>query len=98
VESTQASLRERALASGQVAVGAPTERGTVPVAVPVQLRGQTLGVVEWEIPAAELDQNRTLLAQELANRLAISLDNARLFEDSARATSASGWSTRLPLN
>jgi GAF domain-containing protein/HAMP domain-containing protein len=78
------TLRDRAMATGEVAVGEPTERNTVPLAVPVVLRGQPLGVVEWEIPVRDLDQNRIQLAEDLAARLAVSLDNARLFEDSAR--------------
>ncbi len=85
VEATHLTLRERALATGEVAVGEPTERATVPLAVPVILRGQPLGVVEWEIPVRDLDQNRIQLAKDLAARLAVSLDNARLFEDSARS-------------
>ncbi len=80
------TLRERALASGQVAIGQPDARNIVPIAVPVMLRGQVLGAVEWDIPARELDDNRLQLAQELANRLAVSLDSARLFEESQRAT------------
>ena len=67
-------------------VGALTERQTIPVAVPVQLRGQMLGAVEWEIPAAGLSEEKIELAQELANRLALSLDNARLFQESQRTT------------
>ena len=63
-----------------------TERNTIPIAVPVQLRGQVLGAVEWEIPAQTLSEEKLELAKELANRLALSLDNARLFQESQRAT------------
>lgn len=79
-------LREQAIASGTIAVGEPDARQIVPIAVPVILRGQILGAVEWDIPARELNDNRLQMAQELANRLAVSLDNARLFEESQRAT------------
>ncbi len=81
-----AELRETAVRTGKPAVGTLTERQTIPVAVPVQLRGQTLGAVEWEIPAAGLSEEKIELAQELANRLALSLDNARLFQESQRTT------------
>ena len=84
--SDTSSLREQALATGSVAVGEPDARRIVPIAVPVILRGQVLGAVEWDVPARDLDENRLQLAQELANRLAVSLDNARLFEESQRAT------------
>jgi GAF domain-containing protein/HAMP domain-containing protein len=86
VSSTSQSLREQALASGEIAVGQPNARNVVPIAVPVVLRGQVLGAVEWEIPSREMDDSRLQLAQELANRLAVSLENARLFEESQRAT------------
>jgi GAF domain-containing protein/HAMP domain-containing protein len=79
-------LRQQALARNQVAVGELTERETVPIAVPIQLRGQVLGAVEWELPAQDFDDNKLQLAQELANRLALSLDNARLFQESQRTT------------
>lgn len=78
-------LRRRAIAQGRVVTGTPTENNTVPIAVPIQLRGQTLGAVEWELPVDDLNENKLQLAQELANRLAVSLDNARLFEESQRA-------------
>lgn len=78
-------LRYQSLETGQVAVGDLTERQTVPVAVPIRLRGHVIGVVEWELHALDYDRNKALLAQDLADRLAISLDNARLFEQSERA-------------
>ncbi|HVU09638.1 MAG TPA: GAF domain-containing protein [Phototrophicaceae bacterium] len=80
------SLRQRAIDSGEAAIGQVTERETIPIAVPVQLRGQVLGAIEWEIPAQTLSEEKIELAKELANRLALSLDNARLFQESQRAT------------
>jgi GAF domain-containing protein/HAMP domain-containing protein len=85
VNADTTSLRQRAMVEGRIVMGEATSRGSVPIAVPIQLRGQTLGAVEWELPVADIDQNRLQLAQELANRLAISLENARLFEESQRA-------------
>ncbi|GEM_PF-370671 len=79
-------LRQRAVREKRIIVGNVTSRDTVPLAVPVQLRGQVIGAVEWEIPSNEMSRERMELAQELANRLAISLDNARLFQESRRAT------------
>ncbi|MBI5667325.1 MAG: GAF domain-containing protein [Chloroflexi bacterium] len=79
------ALRQQAVREGRIVVGEVGSNGTIPIAVPIQLSGQTLGAVEWELPAEQLDDNKLQLAQELANRLAISLDNARLFEESQRA-------------
>ncbi len=56
----------------------------VTFAVPVSLRGQVLGAVEWDIPRAAYTENARQLAGELAGRLAISADNARLFEQAQR--------------
>jgi len=78
-------LRKMATESGEPAIGDVTERNTVPFAVPIQLRGQILGAVEWELPLDEFNTDKVLLAEELVNRLAISLDNARLFQESRRA-------------
>jgi GAF domain-containing protein len=79
-------LRQQALRTGQPAVGKLTGRDTIPVALPIILRGQTLGAVEWELPSAGFGPDKLELARELANRLAVSLDNARLFQESQRAT------------
>jgi GAF domain-containing protein/HAMP domain-containing protein len=79
-------LRRAAYTSRQIVVGARTERQTIPVAVPIQLGDQVLGAVEWEVPAADLNEDRLELAKQLANRLAIGLENARLFQESRRAT------------
>ncbi|NWG16136.1 MAG: GAF domain-containing protein [Chloroflexi bacterium] len=83
--SDLSTLRRRAIEQGRVVVGEATDHGTVPIAVPILLSGQILGAVEWELPVEHLDSSKLQLAQELANRLATSLDNARLFEESQRA-------------
>ncbi len=77
-------LGEAAALTGELVVGRVTPRQTIPIAVPISLRGQVLGIVEWEIPVGVLSEDRLELARELANRLAISLDNARLFQESQR--------------
>ena len=52
--------------------------------MPVSLRGQVLGAVEWDIPRSAYNENTRQLARELAIRLAVSADNARLFEEAQR--------------
>jgi GAF domain-containing protein len=78
------ALRQQAIATGAVAIGQPTARATIPVAVPLILRGQILGAVEWELPQQTFNDEKIELARELANRLAVSMDNARLFQESQR--------------
>jgi GAF domain-containing protein len=80
-----APLRQQALDTAEPVIGELTSRNTLPVVAPVVLRGQTLGTVEWEVPAQSFGAERLSLAQELAGRLAISLENARLFQESRRA-------------
>lgn len=56
------------------------------VAVPVVLRGEVIGAIEVE-PGEEVEAANTLdMVQAVAQRLAISLDNARLFEEAQAAT------------
>jgi GAF domain-containing protein len=77
-------LQRHALNTGETTIGDPTAQNTIPVVVPIRLRGQILGVVEWELPSIDYSYEKVLLAEELVDRLAISLDNARLFEESRR--------------
>jgi len=79
------TLRRAALTSRQAVVGEMTERDTLPVAVPIQIGGAVLGAVEWEIPATDFNEDKLELAKELATRLALGLENARLFQESRRA-------------
>lgn len=85
-DASFSELRRAALEQGELVVGAITDRQTIPIALPIRLRGQTLGAVEWELPAVGFGDDKLELARELANRLALSLDNARLFQESRRAT------------
>lgn len=51
------------------------------VAVPIVLRGEVIGVIEVEIPGELRQDDSVDIIQSVAQRLAISLDNARLFEE-----------------
>jgi GAF domain-containing protein/HAMP domain-containing protein len=79
-------LRQRAINTKRPIIGDETERQTIPIAVPLRLRGEVIGAIAWELPAKEYDNNKVQLAEDLAERLALSLDNTRLFEQSQRAT------------
>lgn len=57
---------------------------TVTFAVPVMLRDQVFGAVEWVVPVSSYHENTRLLARDLAARLAVTADNARLLEQSQR--------------
>jgi GAF domain-containing protein len=58
-----------------------TRDGTQVLVVPILSRGQMLGVMEFQAPRDRVWDQRSLeLARAIAQRLALSLDNLRLFE------------------
>jgi GAF domain-containing protein len=50
------------------------------VAVPVELRGRAIGAIEVETTSASRQSDTLEMLTSVANRLALSIDNARLFE------------------
>lgn len=84
-ETDLTPLREQALHEDRAIIGELTARNTVPVAVPMRLRGQLLGAVAWELRAQDFTEDKLLLAEELVARLTVSLDIARLFQQSQLA-------------
>ena len=80
------ALRQRAIDTNAPAMGQRTERETIPIAVPLRLRGDVIGAIVYELPSTTYAPDNIQLAQELAERLSLSLDNTRLFEQSRRAT------------
>lgn len=79
------ALSGAVMRTGESIVGEPTPHDSVPVAVPLQFRGRTLGVVEFELPQGAFSRDAVLLAEELSDRLALGLENARLFQSSQQA-------------
>ncbi len=75
---TQAGLRRRPITTRQ--------DGRAFIAVPVELRGEVIGAMEVEIPNKLHSDGIIDMMQAIADRLAISLDNARLFEETQEAT------------
>lgn len=63
------------------------EDGHLTLAVPILLRGEVIGVVELEPDSENLDPDDMVeIVRAASERLAISLDNARLFEESQETT------------
>jgi GAF domain-containing protein len=55
------------------------------VKVPIILRGETIGTLTVQVPKAEIiDQDQMELIKAVAERVALSAENARLFEDTTR--------------
>jgi GAF domain-containing protein len=57
------------------------------VAVPVELRGEILGAIEVEVAESLRQADLLELVQAVSDRLALSVDNARLFEDAQDSAS-----------
>lgn len=56
------------------------------ITVPIELRGEVVGVMELELPATAFARETVELLRLVSERLALSLDNARLFEESQETT------------
>ncbi len=82
VSDSWSELQSQAVKTGKVVEH--IDETTVTFAVPISLRGEVLGAVEWDIPRGAYNEDVRQLAQELASRLAISADNARLFDQAQR--------------
>jgi GAF domain-containing protein/HAMP domain-containing protein len=54
------------------------------IAVPIQLRGQVIGVLNVRVQGSEVQAQTRLLVEEAASRLALVLENARLLEEAQR--------------
>jgi GAF domain-containing protein len=61
-----------------------TEKTGNTLAVPIQLRGQTLGTLNIQFQGTDIPQETVRLIEEAANRLALALENARLVQDAQR--------------
>jgi GAF domain-containing protein/HAMP domain-containing protein len=75
-------LQRQAIETGEIVEVIKAD--SVTFAIPVSLRGQMLGAVEWDLPRSAYNENSRQLGRELAARLAITADNARLFEQAQR--------------
>jgi GAF domain-containing protein/HAMP domain-containing protein len=79
-----------ALQKGQVVVvDGKNIKAQPAIAIPVKLRGQTIGVLNIKAPTKnrKWNQDEISLAQAISDRLALALDNARLLQESQRRAS-----------
>ncbi len=71
---------------GRRPVSAEAEEGGRWVAVPIELRGEVIGALQVKLADASHVNETTDLLRTVSERLAISLENARLFEEAQAAT------------
>jgi GAF domain-containing protein/HAMP domain-containing protein len=87
LKPVQSEEIQRALDEGKVVVMDSVNPRSLPsLAIPVQLRGQTIGVLNIKASAKQHKWNtdEIALAQAISDRLALALDNARLLQESQR--------------
>lgn len=68
----------------QMVTSPPQLDGQRIVAVPIMVRGEVLGVVDWQVPTEQVNENTLQMAEELVNRLEVTLETIRLLEHSER--------------
>jgi hypothetical protein len=73
-----------ALTKGETILRNNAEKGGSILAVPVKLRGQTLGALNLRFQGNEIPPQTIAVVEEAANRLALALENARLIQDTRR--------------
>jgi GAF domain-containing protein/HAMP domain-containing protein len=76
-------LQSEAMRTHQIAERISDE--TVIFAVPIMLREQVLGAIEWQVPRSHYTEGTRQTAQALTMRLALAAENIRLFEQSHRS-------------
>jgi GAF domain-containing protein len=54
------------------------------LAIPIRLRDQTLGAINLRIEGDEVSPEMIMLAENISNRLAVTLESARLYEETQR--------------
>ncbi|MBN1965859.1 MAG: GAF domain-containing protein [Anaerolineae bacterium] len=82
-DTTRWSEWQRAAMIQQKPVFSPElpEGGRI-LAVPILTRGEVLGAVEWHLTDTEVNENTRLMAEQLTERLATTLETVRLLERS----------------
>lgn len=79
-ERIQAKEIDEALSSGMVSASTGNEAA---LAVPIKLRDQVIGVLNVRVPRKDVwKQDEIAIAQAIADRVAVSAENARLFQES----------------
>lgn len=76
---------EKPIELGDPEMGKVNQKESNQVAVPIELRGETIGTLVVQSPSAEvLSPDQIDLIKAVAERVALSVENARLFEETTR--------------
>ncbi len=83
-EAKEALIKNETIVKSIEAVGQKEDGPTTAVAIPIQLRGYILGVVNLQFQAETVNPDIVTLIENISSRLALSLDNARLLMEIRR--------------
>ena len=64
--------------------GGDTNTSKITLAIPIKVREQVIGAINLEFASHELPQDTVRLVEEISNRLAMSLENARLYSETQK--------------
>ncbi len=81
-ESLQAIRQRQTVVKKNASADKNTQRTTL--AIPVKVREQVIGAINLEFASHELPQDTVRLVEEISNRLAMSLENARLYSETQK--------------
>lgn len=81
-EKSWTSVQQQAMQRRQLA--SRDDGATVNFAIPVILRDEVLGAVEWTVDKSRYNNELVQTATDLVTRLGLAIDNARLFEQGQR--------------
>jgi GAF domain-containing protein len=84
IDAPPPGSREAMERGTSIIVRETSERGGSLLAVPIRLRGQAIGVLNLRFHGREVPGETSLLVEEVANRLALALENARLVQEAQR--------------
>ena len=85
-EPIRSAEARAAMKSGEVVINAGSRtRGDTTMAVPLKLRGETIGVINIQMPGElQVTNDEADIVRAAADRIAIALENSSLMEDSQR--------------
>jgi GAF domain-containing protein len=77
---------ERAMQEGQTVYAEPKDEDRLPLAVPIVVGGEVIGVLDTYKPgeAGTWTTEQVALLEQIAEQLSLALENARLYEDAQR--------------
>jgi GAF domain-containing protein/HAMP domain-containing protein len=87
-----------ALKQGKMVTRIIDDEGQSSIAIPIQLRDKTIGVVDLQFEGDDVPPEMVNLIDNLTNRLATALDSARLYEETRRRAAQEQLTSEIASN